>query len=213
MIRRNLVQSISELIFSKRCPICKKISQSENYICNECYIELRKKGKIKNIGRYYYLYYYDEKLKNLIADFKLKNRKNLAREIGMLMKRPLKDLILEKKVDMVLPVPISKARENERGFNQVELLLDECGIKYQKIKREKNTRHMYELFDSKSRRENIYNAFQSRELNFDGKIVLIVDDIVTTGSTIREMEKEIKKISSPKELYVFSLAISKGFKL
>lgn len=212
MIRKNLVQSIKSLVFSQRCPICKKISQGSSYICEECYFALRKKGKIKNIENYYYLYYYNDEIKRLIADFKLKNRKSLGKEISSIIKSPLTELILEKGIDMVLPVPISKEREKERGFNQVEELLDNCGIKYQKIEREKNTKHMYELLNSGSRKENIYNAFRNRGLDIEGKNILIVDDIVTTGSTIKEMVKEIKKIGTPNNIYAFSLAVSKIFK-
>ena len=115
MIRRNFVQSIKNLVFSRRCPICKKISQENNYICNECYYLLKKKGKIKNIENYYYLYYYNEEIKRLIADFKLENRRGLGKEIAYLIKVPLKNLLLEKKIDVILPVPISKEREKERG--------------------------------------------------------------------------------------------------
>ena len=203
MIRRNFVQSIKNLVFSRRCPICKKISQENNYICNECYYLLKKKGKIKNIENYYYLYYYNEEIKRLIADFKLENRRGLGKEIAYLIKVPLKNLLLEKKIDVILPVPISKEREKERGFNQVEELLDNCKIEYQRIRREKNTKH---------RKENIYNAFKNEKLNIEGKNILIVDDIVTTGSTIREMIKEIEKLGTPKEIYIFSLAVSKIFK-
>lgn len=212
MIRRNFVQSIKNLVFSRRCPICKKNSRENNYICNECYYLLKKKGKIKNIENYYYLYYYNEEIKRLIADFKLENRRGLGKEIAYLIKVPLKNLLLEKKIDVILPVPISKEREKERGFNQVEELLDNCKIEYQRIRREKNTKHMYELLDSKSRKENIYNAFKNEKLNIEGKNILIVDDIVTTGSTIREMIKEIEKLGTPKEIYIFSLAVSKIFK-
>ncbi len=212
MKRKNLVLSIKELFFSKRCPICNRISQKDKYICDDCYIELKRNGKIKNIENYYYLYYYDEKIKKIIVDFKLKNRKRLAVEIGSLINLPLKNLIAEKEIDIVLPVPISKGREKERGFNQVELLLDQCKIEYKKIVREKNTRHMYEIFDIKSRKENIYQAFKNIDLDLNGKTILIVDDIVTTGSTIREIKKEIKRSCIPKEIYVFSLAVSKRFK-
>lgn len=212
MIRKNFVQSVKSLIFSQRCPICKKISQEDSYICNECYYSLRKKGRIKNIENYYYLYYYNEEIKRLIADFKLKNRRELGKEIASLIRKPLQNLIAEKEIDMVLPVPISKEREKERGFNQVEELLKNCNIDYERIRREKNTKHMYELLDGGSRKENIYNAFKNEKLNIEGKNILIVDDIVTTGSTIKEMVKEIKKIGSPKNIYIFSLAVSKIFK-
>lgn len=212
MIGRNLAQSVKELIFSKRCPICKKIVQGNGYICDSCYVELKRKGRLKNNGNYYYLYYYDEDIKSLIADFKLKNRKNLGREIAYLIKKDLIRLINEKEIEIVLPVPISREREKERGFNQVEVLLDECGVKYEKIVRQKNTKHMYELFDGKSRKENIYKAFRNNSLDLNDKNILIVDDIVTTGSTIREMVKEIERESKPKAIYIFSLAISKRFK-
>ncbi|WP_286033676.1 ComF family protein [Fusobacterium necrogenes] len=212
MKKRNFVQNIKELVFSQRCPICKKISQENNYICNECYFLLKRKGKIKNIKNYYYLYYYNEEIKSLIADFKLKNRRNLGYEIALLIKDPIKSLIKEKRIDIVLPVPISKERERERGFNQIEDLLDRCGIEYKRIIREKNTKHMYELLDSKDRKKNIYNAFKNRNLDINGKNVLIVDDIVTTGSTIKELVKEITKIASPESIYIFSLAVSKIFK-
>ncbi|STO32015.1 DNA utilization protein GntX [Fusobacterium necrogenes] len=212
MKKRNFVQNIKELVFSQRCPICKKISQENNYICNECYFLLKRKGKIKNIKNYYYLYYYNEEIKSLIADFKLKNRRNLGYEIALLIKDPIKSLIKEKRIDIVLPVPISKERERERGFNQIEDLLDRCGIEYKRIIREKNTKHMYELLDSKDRKKNIYNAFKNRNLDINGKNVLIVDDIVTTGNTIKEIVKEITKIASPESIYIFSLAVSKIFK-
>ena len=84
-------------------------------------------------------------------------------------------------------------------------------IEYQKIERVKDTKHMYELLDSKSRKENIYNAFKNEKLNIEGKNILIVDDIVTTGSTIREIIKELKKMGKPKEIYVFSIAMAKSF--
>lgn len=142
----------------------------------------------------------------------MKNRRNLGYEIALLIKDPIKSLIKEKRIDIVLPVPISKERERERGFNQIEDLLDRCGIEYKRIIREKNTKHMYELLDSKDRKKNIYNAFKNRNLDINGKNVLIVDDIVTTGSTIKELVKEITKIASPESIYIFSLAVSKIFK-
>ena len=213
MFKRNLVQNIKELFFSQRCPICQKISLDDNYICDECYRKLKKNGNLKNVENYYFLYYYDDEIKRLIADFKLKNRRKLSKEIGSLINKPLKKLIIEKNIQMVIPVPISKEREKERGFNQVEEILKECSIEYTMISRKKDTEHMYKLLDNESRKKNIYNAFKSKNLNLKNKNILLVDDIVTTGNTIKEMEKEIRKVSSPQNIYIFSLAISKIFKI
>lgn len=128
-----------------------------------------------------------------------------------MLKKPLKYLLEDKKIDVVIPVPISKKRREERGFNQVEEILERLKIKYQRIERVKDTKHMYLLSSKESRESNIENAFGKVELNIDGKNILLVDDIVTTGSTIREIIKELKKMGKPKEIYVFSIAMAKSF--
>lgn len=210
---KNLVQNFKKIIFSQRCPICNEEVSGKYYLCDSCYIRLRKKSKLKNQGNFYYCFYYDEDIKKVIADFKLNNRKNLGMEIASIIKRNLLFLIEAKKIDVVIPVPISKKRMNERGFNQVEVLLDCCHVKYEKIYREKDTEHMYKFLNVKERERNIKNVFKNKNLVIDNKNILIVDDIVTTGTTIKEIIKELCKSSIPKETYIFSIAISKIFKM
>lgn len=100
----------------------------------------------------------------------------------------------------------------ERGFNQIEEILEELDIDYKTMDRIKDTEHMYSILEEKKREENIKKVFKHNEVDADGKNILIIDDIVTTGSTIREVVKEIRKRSSPKEIYVFSIAMSRFFK-
>lgn len=210
---KNLSQNFKRLFFSVKCSVCGRVIEVENqYICCDCFRVLKRKSEIKNIDNYYFLYYYDKDIKKIITDYKLKNRKELSKEISILIKKPLKELIREKRIDIVIPVPTSRNRMRERGFNQVEKILKELKIDYKTMDRIRDTEHMYSILEEKKREENIKKAFKNDEINGSGKNILIIDDIVTTGSTIREVVKEIREKNSPKEIYVFSIAMSKFFK-
>lgn len=210
---KNLVQIIRELIFSNKCPVCRKEVDGKYYICDSCYKKLKEKSRLKNQGNVYYCFYYDYDIKRVIIDFKLKNRKRLGLELANLVGEKLKTLIEAKDINLIIPVPISKKRMNERGFNQVELLLDYCKISYRKIYREKDTEHMYKFLNMRDRQSNIRNVFKNRDLDIENKNILLVDDIVTTGATIKEIIKELKKTGTPNEIFIFSIAVSKIFKM
>ena len=168
--------------------------------------------KLRNIGNYYFLCYYDEDIKKVISDFKLNNRRDLSIELSYLIKKNIKKLIEEKNIDIVIPSPISIKRKRERGFNQVEELLTRMKIEFQQVKKLKDTKHMYSLLDKGKREKNIKGVFENKNIDVDGKNLLIVDDIVTTGSTVKELMKAIRKKGTPENIYVFSITISKSFK-
>ncbi|MGF6905576.1 competence protein ComFC [Fusobacterium sp. PH5-44] len=206
------LQKVKDFIFSRKCSICGRIvNETGRYLCVDCCSILKKKGQIKNVENYFFLFYYEKDIKNVIADYKLKNRRNLSIELGFFVKKPLINLIKEKEIDIIIPVPISKERYRERGFNQVELLLETMNIPYEKIEKIRNTKHMYDLLDEKSREENIKNAFYNY-LDLNDKNILLVDDIVTTGKTIQEIINELYKNTNPKNIFIFSIALSKVFK-
>ena len=114
------------------------------------------------------------------------------------------------KIDIIIPVPISEERKLERGFNQMENLLECLGIKYKKIERIKNTKHMYALKDNEKREKNVEKAFKN-SLNLENKNVLIVDDIVTSGATINSISEELRKDNENINIKVFSIAIARHF--
>lgn len=210
---KSLSQSIKRIFFSAKCSICGKIIENESgYICRDCFKRLQKKMKLRNIDDYYYLCYYDDDIKKVIKEYKLKNRKGLSVELAYLSKKYLKELIKEKEIDIVLSVPVSTKRIRERGFNQVDELLDKMKIEHQQIERVKNTKHMYSLRDEESRRKNIQGAFFNENIDVNGKNLLIVDDIITTGSTVLELANEVKRNGKPKNIYVFAIAMSTHFR-
>lgn len=188
--------------------MCKiKLSYREEYLCENCLKELKENSKLKNIGDIYYLYKYQFKIRNLLRDFKLKNRRKIGKILSELITSKIEYLYKIKNIDFIIPVPVSETRKAERGFNQVEELLEIGNIPYLKIKRVKNTKHMYLFKDKELREKNLSGAFEiDKDLN--GKNLLIVDDIFTTGATVEEISREIRKRYSVKKITVFTIALS-----
>ena len=98
----------------------------------------------------------------------------------------------------------------ERGFNQIEYLLELLSVNYKKIQRIKDTKHMYNLKDVKKRAKNVKNVFKNK-LNLTNKNVLIVDDVVTSGATIHSITEELKKTNENIDIKVFSIAMARHF--
>ena len=206
VIRENL----RFLLFDNSCSYCHKKLDREGYICSKCLEKLKREAFLKNKDNFYYVFIYEKEIRQIISDYKLRNRKDLVRDIAFLIRKPIFQLIEKEKIDIVIPVPISEERELERGFNQIEYLLECLDIKYKKIERIRDTKHMYNLKDNEKRERNVEKAFKN-SLNLENKNILIVDDIVTSGATINSISEELRKDNENIDIKVFSIAIARHF--
>jgi ComF family protein len=160
----------------------------------------------------YYLFDYKGEFRRLLLEYKNNQQGRLARTIALLIRNEFFDVIYRENIDYIVPVPISKGRKNQRGFNQVEEVLRCMKYRYKVALRFKNTKKMCKILDADKRALNIKNAF---DIDFDckGKNIMVVDDIVTTGATLMEFSKELEKNGKAKKIIYFSFALSKtGFK-
>jgi len=116
---------------------------------------------------------------------------------------------LDQKPDCIIPVPLHAKRLRQRGFNQTYELIKpvakKLGIKIdtQHCLRKKYTEAQTGL-NAKNRRQNLKGAFQFKN-NRNYKYVILFDDVITTGSTMNELVKHIKK-QGVKRVDVWSLA-------
>lgn len=114
--------------------------------------------------------------------------------------------------DMILPIPLFKKRLLQRGFNQSALLAKSWGkilkkkVFYRTLFRKKPTQTQTEL-GKEARSQNLRGAFFLKDQNaVKNKIVLLVDDVYTTGATLREASRALKKAGAQK-VYAVTLAI------
>lgn len=113
-------------------------------------------------------------------------------------------------IDIVVPVPLGKKRMKERGYNQVGLvampLASMNGWKYRPraIARIQDSRSQVGL-TPKERRDNVANSFLGDSRILEGKIVLLMDDITTTGATVNSCAGALVSAGA-NDVFVLTLA-------
>lgn len=158
----------------------------------------------------------------LIHSLKYKKDIQVAKPLGQILFNSLIRFFSEKKIDFAVPVPLHPKKFRARGFNQAYLLmhrwpdtikseypaLSDFQIKRNVIERVRNTEPQTGL-DGKKREANIKDAFRLKSppthTGVVGKRILVVDDVMTTGSTVNECAKTLKK-GGAKEVHVLTLA-------
>lgn len=100
--------------------------------------------------------------------------------------------------DVVVPVPLYRRRERERGFNQARELIRRLGLRCADdvVQRIVNTPPQAGMANAGERRRNVRGAFRVGDVR--GKSVLLVDDVMTTGATLNEIARVLKEAGADK---------------
>ena len=118
---------------------------------------------------------------------KYRNLRALAPVLGGLMASEVQNARLD--VELLVPVPLHPRRLRERGYNQAELLAQQMGrrlgvpVAVRGLVRVRHTPAQARTENRETRRANVAAAFRARD-SFDGRRVLLVDDVCTTGATL-----------------------------
>lgn len=205
------LEIIKGFIFSNKCSICNNpLDGDHSYICQNCKEKVIKKVHLRKFNKFYFVLDYDSDVKSLIKNFKFYNKKYISCFLSELIKTSICKVISENNIDLVIPVPISQEKKLERGFNQINVILELLNIPYQEIIRNKNTYPMSKFKNIYARHFNIKSSF-TVPFNTSNKNILIVDDILTTGNTVKEIIKELHKKGNPNSVFVFSISAANSF--
>jgi len=163
---------------------------------------------------------YDEVASDAVKLLKFGRRVKLAAVMGSAMAGTLRRDSAGLRPDEIVPVPLYRTRYRERGFNQSALLAEtvaaECGFgppDMTGLARIRPTRAQSGIRDPRERRDNVRGAFAVADDRFRGKAVLLVDDVMTTGGTLEECARVLKRAGRAAAVYavVFARTV-KGIK-
>lgn len=213
-------EKILNLIYPQTCGICGKIN--ENSLCKKCEIKLNKQAENRIIkegteieDKYFnelmYIFRYEGQIRKLIIDYKFNDKSYLYKMFVNFLLKNQKIFENIKNYDTIIPVPISKKRKNERGYNQSLLiarniaektnleLMNNCLIKTKNIIEQSK-------LNKEDRLQNIQGVYDLKNKKLlENRKILLIDDIYTTGSTANECSKTLRA-AKPDKVGILVLA-------
>lgn len=214
LIKMDREKALINVIEESLCPECIKYFQpvlppycthcggmfksrsGENHLCHNCLTRKSNINRIRSVG------IYESSLLELIHKFKYNQKVQLADTLGKLLFLLYMDLVSERAVDLIIPVPLHPSRLRKRGFNQAQLVLKNWfkyfdssnphpSIEREALVRTKRTKTQIGLTE-KERKKNLKNAFNARDF-VKNRRILLVDDVYTTGATVESCGQVLLK--------------------
>ncbi len=215
-----MINKLINLLFPKACLGC---NQPGSFLCSNCFkqIPINQKSILKTshldpLTKIIITSEYNHFLtKKLIHTCKYKFIQELIEPLAWLMIKKLKQINLPRKT-ILIPIPLHQRRLKWRGFNQSQLIAKKISqelnfdLADQIILKQKNTLPQVKLNQPEQRQKNLKQAFKLNfklidSKYFQNKTFLLIDDVVTTGTTLQECAKTLK-ILKPKQIQAAVIA-------
>ena len=208
---------VINLIYPNVCGICDRLCD-EN-ICKKCELKLSEIAKVKidryknkNFKKHLYIFKYDGIVKERLIKYKFNEKIYIYHAFITFMLKNKKVCGFLQNYDIIIPVPIHNNRKLKRGYNQSELLAKKISVNFKNMQYIKDV--LFKKIDNKpqsiknkvERQQDVIGAYYLKNKDkIKNKKVLLLDDIFTTGSTVNECCKVLKK-ANPKWLDVLTIA-------
>lgn len=228
---RLLWEAALDAVFPRTCRVCgQALGHGEHLLCLGCYADLPRTGLHRidfntihqrvggttaiDVAAGWFYYYSDSKYADLIREAKYNDMPSTARRLGRIYGRELAADGLAGRFDVLLPVPLHRDKLLRRGYNQsLEIargIAAELGCETgdnlvaMRPHRSQTSRSGYERYANVS---GTFGVVSAAEL--DGLRVAVVDDVITTGSTVHDCITAISRASTPASLSILSIGVAK----
>lgn len=186
---------LSDLIFpmANRCPICSK--ECSAGVCGDCAAEL----ETLRISDEASVFTYSKRVRNIIRRYKFNGEKYLCDVICDYM------LPLVKETDVITNVPVHISRRRERGYDQAMLiacgLAKRSGVKYETLLEKTMRTPPQSKLTAEQRVKNVLGKYAVKA-DVEGRRILLVDDVITTGATINECRRMLLNAGAARVDYI-----------
>ena len=181
-------------IASPTCQTCGSPTRSSVATCAYCHLyTLSHLNSVTSA-----VYYKGHIITSAIHHFKYKNEHALSRELAHLLAKCYQHNQNRPQTNVIVPVPLHKVRHKERGYNQSTLLAKSLSkfinqpVDTKTLVRNRATERQVSL-NPADRKTNVADAFVTKSDQLAGQVVLLIDDVLTTGSTLNAGAKALKQ--------------------
>ena len=216
-----MLNSLLNLFFPKICYACgNSINSQLNHICLKCRISIPRTnahteadnpiekmfwGRLElKKATAFLLFEKGNKVQNLLHHLKYKGIKELGITLGELAAVELKESIFFNDIDLIVPIPIHPQKRRKRGYNQSEFIAKGvANITHKELSNNLVSKSFNTQSQTRKGRfkrwKNVKSTFQlSQDIDITNKHILLIDDVVTTGSTVEACGEVLLKVEGVK---------------
>ena len=217
-MKANWWTRLLDFISPRSCVVCgERLAPTERSLCSVCLLHLPRTAfqfspydnlmaqlfwKLAPIQRAAALTYYEPhaEMARIVYQLKYNDHPDIGEDMGRLMANEMQLAGFFDDIDVLLPVPLSRKRLRQRGYNQSEQLA--VGISditrlpvVAKALRRRHFKQSQTQLSRQQRRENVADMFELRDGTLlQGRHVLLIDDVCTTGATLTACADAIKHL-------------------
>ena len=213
-----LLDELWQLLFPPKCLLCRRVlKDNELDLCRKCRIDSPEcttfRKKLPFIDSWTAVWYYEDNARRSLLRYKFRGARSYAQGYGRFLAMKLQEAHPDG-FDVLTWVPTSFLRRLFRGYDQVELIAQsvgrELGIEpMQLLRKVRHNRPQSGIVGEAKRRANVLGAYRAVNTEFlQGKRIVLLDDIITTGSTAGECAR-VLLTAGAKEVHCGAMAVAR----